>query len=376
MLICRAQEIDAHDLEMFNKFIPAGEEPTLDLNAKEDDTQGTNLADLILQQIAAHEAEQGKDQQTIARDEGPEDAIEIPEKVVEVYTQVGMIMSRYKTGKLPKPFKILPSLEQWEDLIAITRPDSWTANACYEATRIFVSSNKKVVRRFIETVLLDRVREDIHETGKLNMHLFRSLQKATYKPEGFFKGFLFPLVESGSCTRREAHVVAGVLIRAAIPALHSAAAIMRLTDIAAEQASAATEAGGATNVFIKALLEKGYALPYKVIDNLVFHFLRFRGVNTDAMEEDTNTTKEMKDIKLTVIWHQTLLAFAQRYRNDITEDQREALLDLLIVKGHKDISPEVRRELLQGRGRGVPVAEQTAHLGGDDTMVMDTSAAI
>lgn len=51
-----------------------------------------------------------------------------------------------------------------------------------------------------------------------------------------------------------------------------------------------------------------------------------------------------KEWKLPVLWHQCLLAFAQRYRNDITEDQREALLDLLLVRGHKAIGPEVRRE--------------------------------
>lgn len=364
------KEIDPHDLEIFNKFIPAGEEPTLDIHSKPSEPQGTALADIILQQIAAHEARQDGNQPKILGGGNPEDAIEIPGKVVEVYTKVGLIMSRFKSGRLPKPFKILPSLEQWEDLIAITRPESWTPNACYEATRIFVSANKRVVRRFIELVLLDRVREDIHETGKLNVHLFRCLQKSTYKPEGFFKGFLFPLVESGACTRREAHVVSGILIRAAIPALHSAAAIMRLTDIAAEQATAATEAGGATNVFIKALLEKGYALPFKVIDNLVFHFLRFRGANPDSMQ-DGDVDKGIRDLRLTVIWHQTLLAFAQRYRNDITEDQREALLDLLLVKGHKDIGPEVRRELLLGRGRGVPLLEKEVDDGGDDTMIMD-----
>lgn len=85
-----------------------------------------------------------------------------------------------------------------------------------------------------------------------------------------------------------------------------------------------------------------------------------------------------KAFKLPVLWHQSLLVFAQRYRNDITEDQREALLDLLLVRGHKDIGPEVRRELLAGRGRGI-VAPENAQQGmggvadgGDDTM-MDTS---
>lgn len=74
--------------------------------------------------------------------------------------------------------------------------------------------------------------------------------------------------------------------------------------------------------------------------------------------------------KLPVIWHQCLLAFAQRYRNDITEDQREALLDLLLSHGHHSIGPEVRRELLAGRGRGVPL-EQGPVVDGDDTMLVD-----
>ena len=78
--------------------------------------------------------------------------------------------------------------------------------------------------------------------------------------------------------------------------------------------------------------------------------------------------KGSDDPKLPVLWHQCLLAFAQRYKNEITEDQREALLDLLLVKGHKQIGPEVRRELLEGRGRGV-VEEPLAGTGGDDTMV-------
>lgn len=85
----------------------------------------------------------------------------------------GIIMARFKSGKLPKPFKILPTLQQWEDLIPITKPESWTPNACYEATRIFVSGSKGQARIFIEKILLDRVRDDIHETKRLNVHLVR-----------------------------------------------------------------------------------------------------------------------------------------------------------------------------------------------------------
>jgi essential nuclear protein 1 len=79
------------------------------------------------------------------------------------------------------------------------------------------------------------------------------------------------------------------------------------------------------------------------------------------------------EAKLPVLWHQSLLVFAQRYKNDITEDQREALLDLLLTRGHKDIGPEVRRELMAGRGRGIVSEPEPEPVGvrmddGDDTM--------
>jgi essential nuclear protein 1 len=228
----------------------------------------------------------------------------------------------------------------------------------------------------MEIVVLGRVREEIYETKKLNVHLFNALKKGLYKPAAWFKGFLFPLVADGNCTLREATIVSAVLVRVSIPVLHSAAAIKGLCDIAAREASAGTEGGGATNIFIKALLDKKYALPYQVIDALVFHFLRFRSVDPASLQPgevpmEGVTAATAKDVKLPVIWHQCLLAFAQRYRNDTTEDQREALLDLLLAKGHSQIGPEVRRELLEGRGRGVPLEPEGPLLGGDDTMMVD-----
>jgi len=48
--------------------------------------------------------------------------------------------------------------------------------------------------------------------------------------------------------------------------------------------------------FIKLLLEKKYALPHRVLDATVAHFMRFL--------EDTRI--------MPVIWHQSLLAFVQR----------------------------------------------------------------
>lgn len=56
----------------------------------------------------------------------------------------------------------------------------------------------------------------------------------------------------------------------------------------------------------------------------------------------------------------------------VTEDQREALLDLLLNHGHEKIAPEIRRELLAGRGRGIPVEPPKPAFDGDDTMLVDS----
>ncbi|KAK3294816.1 Bystin-domain-containing protein [Chaetomium fimeti] len=361
-------EVDAADLDTFNRFITPtmNDDPLLTHgwdrtpgDGAEEQGAGTNLADLILAKIAEKEAMQGGQQQ----DFHPiEEDYEMPPKVVEVFTKIGLILARYKSGPLPKPFKILPQIPHWEDILQITRPEKWTPNACFAATRIFVSAKPLVVQRFMEMVVLERVREDIYENKKLNVHLFNCLKRGLYKPAGFFKGFLFPLAASGTCTLREAQIISAVLARVSIPVLHSAAAIKTLCDIAAEQASQQSECVSATNFMLKVLLEKKYALPWQCVDSLVFHFLRYAAAARDGDGPRS----------LPVIFHQCMLVFAQRYRNDITEDQREALLDLLLSHGHDKIAPEIRRELLAGRGRGVAVEQAGPAFDGDDTMLIDS----
>ncbi|KAJ8020548.1 Bystin [Holothuria leucospilota] len=41
---------------------------------------------------------------------------EIDERVVQVYKGVGQLLSKYRSGKLPKAFKVLPSLRSWEQV--------------------------------------------------------------------------------------------------------------------------------------------------------------------------------------------------------------------------------------------------------------------
>ncbi|KAK7208144.1 Bystin-domain-containing protein [Myxozyma melibiosi] len=317
------EELEANDEDaaLFEKFLPSRGGSMFP-----DPNKPVTLADKIMEKLAEQEMEKRRAE----RKEEPE----FPPKVVEVYEKVGLLLSRYRSGKLPRAFKIIPALKNWEDVLFLTNPDSWSPNACYEATKLFVSALKsKQSQRFLSDILLDRVRDDIRENKTLNYHLYRSLKKALYKPAAFFKGFLFPLCESGSCTLREAVIVGSVLTKVSIPALHSSAALLRLAEM--------EHYSGAYSLFMRVLIDKKYALPYKVIDGVVFHFIRFR-----------NSSEGVGAEGLPVLWHQAFLAFAQRYKNDITEDQRDALLEVLKVRWHPKIGPEIRRELKEGVERG------------------------
>lgn len=78
-----------------------------------------------------------------------------------------MILSRWKSGPLPKPMKILPTVPDWERIVRVAQPENWTPNAIYGLTRIFASAKPAVVQRWLEIVVLPRVRDEIYETKKL-----------------------------------------------------------------------------------------------------------------------------------------------------------------------------------------------------------------
>jgi len=274
------------------------------------------LADIILDKIQEKEAEKRGEYSNEEEQLG----IALPEKVVQVYTDIGKILSRYTAGKLPKAFKVIPSLSNWEEVLYLTRPDMWTPQAMYAATRIFASNlNPKMAQRFYNLVLLDSVRADIVAEKKLNYHYYMSLKKAVYKPAAFFKGILLPLCMD-HCTLREAAIVASVLQRVSIPVHHAAVAIHKLAQL---------EYSGAASIFIKTLLNKKYSLPSPVIRSLVSHFTAF---TSDARV-------------LPVLWHQALLVFVQRYKNEIKDGAREGLRVVMKKHFHPKITPEIRREL-------------------------------
>ena len=337
------QEIDEGDQAILDSYMPQGQ---LEI--------GESLGDLIMRKIAAQE--EGKDQPigehffsaisailTLALSQRdrvlllasirrfsrstPSSSLLAPavELVADfVFRRVGNLLSRYKSGPLPKAFKILPTLSMWPTLLMLTTPENWTPHATYAATKIFASNlDPKQSQKFYKEILLSKVREEIaSESNKLSVQTYMALKKSIYKPAAFFKGILFPLCEVRlfplpsrldadlSVVERNLHSSRSCDYRKCSHESQRSGAAFRSS--AAEAVGdglhwfverilcskhADDYAAGPNSLFIRVLLDKKYALPYKVVDALVFHFISFK--------RDPRV--------MPVLWHQSFLVFVQRF---------------------------------------------------------------
>lgn len=324
-------DMDSAEAEILRRFMP------------DESKDRRTLAEIIMEKMkettkAAAEyaqANAGREGMEFDDMEGIGGSAPLDPKIVDVYTEIGRYFASYRSGKVPKVFKVVPALSNWEEIVFLTNPETWTPHATFAATRLFASNlNASKAQRFYNLILLPKCRDDIFTNKRLNFHLYLALRKATYKPAGFYRGIILPLAASGDCTLREALIFGSVIAKASIPQLHSAAALIKL---------ATMPYSGAVSIFMRILINKKYTLPYMAIDKVVEHFLNF----------------ESTPGPLPVIWHQCLLSLAQRYKHDITVAQKESLKKLLSVHHHYLITPEIRRELLTSSSRGEPISVMT-----------------
>ncbi len=70
------------------------------------------VADVIMEKLTEKKTElqtqMSDDSRTVAGE------FQLDERVVRMYTQIKQVLHKYRSGKLPKAFKILPSLNNWE----------------------------------------------------------------------------------------------------------------------------------------------------------------------------------------------------------------------------------------------------------------------
>jgi len=121
------------------------------------DGKKKTLNDIILEKLAVHEHRLEEEEQEEAQQQQMQDVDEsrvqvlkpprskLSRRVVRAYKKIGTIMEKYKNGKVPKLFKIIPTLEDWEEVLYLTRPDKWPPTALFRATKIFMNGPRKDV---------------------------------------------------------------------------------------------------------------------------------------------------------------------------------------------------------------------------------------
>lgn len=294
--------------------------------------QTRNLADLIMEKIRQKEDRKAEEERSEAASHspaGPSDGgssreTKFDPKVVRVYRAVGKLLAKYKSGKIPKAMKVLPHLQQWEELLLLTKPHAWTPQAMYQLTRIFASTlNERMTQRFYNAVLLPSIRTHMRAAKAMPPHYYMSIRKAIFKQRAFLKGFLLPLCEDGDCNLREAMIIGSVLAKTSIKVVNAAVAMAKI---------ALMPYNGACSLFLRVLIDKQFSLPLGCVDAIVQHF--GAQLHPDAPKE------------FPVLWHQSLLSFVQRYKNDLTPEQVLLLQKVYNRHNHYLITSEIRRELM------------------------------
>jgi len=164
------QDVDEHEKEVFatTGYFDVPEEEALISKADQNLLQqmnseptqiegvegGNNLADIIMMKLATGDFQDGDNMDA----EKEIQKSNLDPKVIEAYKKVGLVMRSFKSGKLPKAFKIIPQTQNWEELLFLTNPEMWSPHSSFEATKIFASNfNAKLVQRFYSIILLPNV---------------------------------------------------------------------------------------------------------------------------------------------------------------------------------------------------------------------------
>jgi len=125
-------QISTGDLALLSKF----SDRKAAASKKEKDGAGDggkNLADIIMAKMAAGDFQTDEDLKATQESQ-------LEPKVIEAYKKLGVVLKTYRSGKLPKTFKIIPQCANWEELLFLTQPQKWSRHAVYEATKVFASN--------------------------------------------------------------------------------------------------------------------------------------------------------------------------------------------------------------------------------------------
>ncbi|KAI9487548.1 MAG: Bystin-domain-containing protein [Benjaminiella poitrasii] len=248
--------------------------------------------------------------------------------VIKMYKKAEYLLANFQSSEsLPKVIKIIPFLPNWDEILLLTNPFTWTPQATYEITKVFLNNVKATqMKQFFQFVLLHIVRSNTIENNQLNPSLYLALRAAISRVPGLFlKGFVFPLCELKCYILKESIVIANIIAQAKFPVLYTATALLKLSDLPFTLSVC---------ILIFALLKKEQALPYRVVDALVINYFCRRAYEAT------------KDV-LPNLWYESLQTFVKSYQFDMVPIHKYQLLVLVQQVKRNEISNIIEKELRQ-----------------------------
>ena len=298
------------------------DEAELDLEANDEESRA--LFEMFKSEIVAESNRLNKKLEKTTHSSDP--------AVIEIYQKLGVLMKNYKSGKLPKALNVVASqkdIPDWFELLEYAQPENWSPNAIKEVTTLFAqTASDKRCRKFFSDILLDYIRGLLDNSKKLPRNIWDALVAASRRAKPFVLGILLPLASEGHCTPKEVRVISALVNRVRLPGDLVNSFIVWLCE--------GKEITITRTIFLARFVQKGKALAIRAVDAAFGYFMQF------AAETEPQP----------LLWHQALHDFAKNYARDLTDEQKEALVDELLVKQHKPgISTETKKLIMEAPTR-------------------------
>jgi len=185
-------------------------------------------------------------------------------RLLKVLERASLFLKVYRSGKLPKIVRILPSVRNFEEIIWLTRPDIWSDQAVLSITRSFLPRlDKAQMSRYYSLILAPRFQESIFNQQISSNHIQKAIKLSTKFPFTFFSSLILPICDSKECSLKEAAVLGSILYKYHFSSLVIMTLIIRLLDNPITQTKC---------LMLRIIISKNYLIPHRILDLFVDFF--------------------------------------------------------------------------------------------------------
>jgi essential nuclear protein 1 len=185
-------------------------------------------------------------------------------KLLKILERTSLFLKVYRSGKMPKIIKVLPSFKNFEEIMWLTRPDIWSDQAILSITRSFLPKLDKIqISRFFSLVLAPRFQETIFNRDLISIHIQKAIKLSSNFPFVFFSSLILPICESKNCSIKE-----GAMLGSIISKYHFAPSIIMVVLVRLLKKPITSS----KCILCRIIVGKNYLIPHRIIDLLVDFF--------------------------------------------------------------------------------------------------------